>query len=106
MGTSATALEELGRRLPFGTVLPRVQARVFYKLDDRDITLYVGERVGETSGAVSELRFSAHIHHNVGGSDQLQQAAFVRSVLESWRNDLTDFDRLAIQFYHENFKGG
>ena len=75
-----------------------MQARISYELEDREITLYVGE-------AVSELRFSAHIHHHVVGSELSEQTAFVRRVLDSWRDDLADFDRLAIQFYHENIEG-
>ena len=97
-GVSATVLSALGRRLPFEEQLPSVQSRLFYELEDREITLYVGE-------VVSELRFSAHIHHHVFGSELSEQTTFVRTVLDSWRDDLADFDRLAIQFYHENIKG-
>ncbi len=105
-GESSTILERLRRRLPFAAELPRVQARVSYNLAGRGITLYVGEAVNEAAGAVSMLRFSAHIHHNVPESGPSEQTDFVRSVVESWREDLADFDRLAIQFYHESFKGG
>jgi hypothetical protein len=98
-GAPATVLSALGGRLPFEEALPTsVQARVSYDLEGREITLYVGERA-------SELRFSAHIHHNIVGSGVSEQAAFVRTVLDSWRDDLADFDRLAIQFYHEYIKG-
>ena len=98
-GTSATALSALGGRLPFEESLPTsVEARISYDLEGREITLYVGERA-------SELRFSAHIHHNVVGSEVSEQTAFVRRVLDSWQDDLADFDRLAVQFYHEYIKG-
>lgn len=97
-GAAATVLSALGGRLPFKEHLPSVQARMSYELEDREITLYVGE-------VVSELRFSAHIHHPVVGSELSEQTTFVRKVLDSWRDDLADFDRLAIQFYHENIEG-
>ena len=98
-GAPVTILSALGGRLPFEEALPTsVQARVSYDLEDREITLYVGE-------SASELRFSGHIHHNVVGSAVSEQATFVRNVLDSWRDDLADFDRLAIQFYHEYIKG-
>ena len=97
-GAPTTILSALGERLPFEEESPNVQARVSYELEDREITLYVGE-------VLSELRFSAHIHHHVVGSELSEQTAFVRTVLDSWKDDLADFDRLAIQFYHENIKG-
>lgn len=97
-GTSATVLSALSGRLPFEEEFPDVQARVSYELRNREITLYVGEME-------SELRFSAHIHHDVVGSGPSEQRAFVRELLDSWRGDLADFDRLAIQFYNENMKG-
>jgi hypothetical protein len=97
-GASATVLSALGARLLFEGEIPGVQARVSYDMEGREITLYVGE-------VESELRFSAHIHHHVVGSELSEQTAFVRTVLDSWKDDLADFDRLAIQFYHENIKG-
>ena len=80
-GVPGTVLGALGRRLPFGEELPSVQVRVSYELNGRDITLYVGEALDETSGRVYELRFSAHIHHDVPRSEPVEQTAFVRSVL-------------------------
>ena len=97
-GAPETALSTLGRRLPFEEQLPSVQARVSYELEDRDITLYVAE-------LASELRFSAHVHHHVEGSELGEQTEFVRRVLGSWKDDLADFDRLAVQFYYENVRG-
>ena len=105
MHTHQTTLASLGQKFPYKDAFPRVQARFSYNLDDRVITLYVGEREGDGGDLLPEFRFSAHIHRDVPSSDQPEQLEFVRSQLESWEDDLADFDRLAIQFYLESISG-
>ena len=101
-----TLFGTLSSRLRFEDTLPGLQARASYELDDRSITVYVAESPDEQGNAVSELRFSAHIHRDVPRSQPTEHNDFIVSVLDRWRRDIADFDRLANQIYLEFLTGG
>ena len=89
---------DLSARVNLGNITPSIQARAVYRFPDKIITMYVSEVRNE--GAITELRFSAHIHRDIDSSlSSDERDAFIVSALDKWDDDTHDFDELACQFY-------
>ena len=89
---------DLSERVSSGDISPIVQVRVAYRFLDKTITMYVSEVRNE--GAINELRFSAHVHRDIGSDvSSDERGEFIMSTLERWKDDTRDFDELACQFY-------
>ena len=74
---------DLSERVNLGDITPSIQARAAYRFPDRIITMYVSEVRNE--GAITELRFSAHIHRDIDSSlSSDERDEFIVSALGEW----------------------
>ena len=89
---------DLSQRVQFGDVTPNIEIRARYRLPDKSVTMYVSEVREEN--AITSLGFRAHIHRDIASdASPEEQADFIISTLEEWRQDTRDCDELAGQFY-------
>lgn len=98
-GKLFSPLHQLALDTSLRNVIPELQVRGLYRLEEKSITFYIVERRARDSGAVQGLGCRAEIRRRVSDDTSEGQSAFIRSVLDDWQQDLNDFNDLAYKFY-------
>ncbi len=82
---------------------PNVQARVFYRFEDKSITVFIAEAVD--AGFVNSVHFHTNmsrvVDNDLSAADRID---FIESVVGNWQADVADFVQLAAQFYRNYSK--
>ena len=96
-------LHRLASGMPSHDTAPNVQARVFYQLDDKSITMFIAEAVD--ADFVNGVHFHANmirlVDNDLSAADRID---LIDSIIENWQAYAADFVQLAAQFYRNYSK--
>ena len=91
-------LHRLSAGMLFHDTAPNVQARAFYRFDDKSITVFIAEAVD--AGFVNSVHFHTNMSRVVDNDlSAVDRIDFIESVVGNWQADVADFVNLAAQFY-------
>lgn len=91
-------LRELAQSVEFAGIVPTMQARAVYvKSSDESIRVYLSEFV--EGDVITKIQFDVHIYRDLDDVPSEEREAFIRSVLENWKEDIADCEKLACRFY-------
>ena len=95
----SSPLREFAMQVPFGEETPVVEARARYTLQDKRVVMYISEAPPQDSGNPLRLQFSGEFIRSLDGETGQEQVPGITNLLDSWEQDIRDFDDLAHQFY-------
>ena len=96
---STSPLRHVARRIPFEETIPDVQTRALYSLDDKEVTLITAEFDLDGNGEPQALQFSGEFRRSVVGNNRQEQIKFVENVLNNWKQDIEEFNKMACRFH-------
>ena len=99
LSTLSSPLQEVAEEMRFNRVIPNVQARARYELEDKHIVLYASEVSPQVANNGLRLRFAGEVIRNVEEEDLGEQVKSIATVLGNWEQDINDFKDLATRFY-------
>ncbi len=100
----STALRENGAWISFKDVHPDIHLKTIYKYEKKAIVLeaYEAKKQAENGPEVPGILFQANIHRDLSVTNQQKRIEMASKILESWKDDLSDFYSLATKF---DFRG-
>ena len=91
--------------MSFRDVMPEIQLKAIYQYDKRKINLDIAEaKTQDThSTETSGLAFSANIHRDIEQAHQKERINELKSIINSWEDDLADFFAIIEKFDFHRF---
>lgn len=98
-------LRDGGAWMSFRDVMPEIQLKAIYQYDKRKINLDIAEaKTQDThSTETSGLAFSANIHRDIEQAHQKERINELKSIINSWEDDLADFFAIIEKFDFHRF---
>ncbi len=96
----ADALIDKGAWMSFNDVTPDIQLKAIYRYPRRTVSLDIIEaqpRAG-ARGGIPGMLFQANIHHDITETNPQARINTLLSIINSWREDLSDFWSIVAKF--------
>ena len=96
----ADALIDKGAWMSFKDVTPDVQLKAIYRYPRRTISLDIIEAQSRTGGrgVIPGMLFQANIHHDITETNPQARISALLSIINSWREGLSDFRAIVAKF--------
>ncbi len=95
-------LRNRGTWMSFQDVNPDVRLKAIYRYHGRVISLDVmSTQRTENNQKIAGILFQANVHRDLTETNAASRIQFLQSVLNSWKSDLEDFQKLTGRFYEE-----
>ena len=99
----ANMLRNKGTWMSFQDVDPDVRLKAIYRYHGRVISLdVISTQRTENDQKIAGILFQANVHRDLAETNAASRIRFLQSVLDSWKSDLEDFQKLTGKFYEEN----
>ena len=100
----ANALIEKGAWMSFKELTPKIQLKAVYPYNDRTITFDVAEarKKGVDGSDLSGLLYQGNFHRDIPETKPKVGIKRLSYIIQSWKEDLSDFHLLARNFYERN----
>ena len=94
-GGVSEGLISKGAWMTFKATTPKFAMKATYELHDKRMTLDISEgRVTEAGSETSAMVYQSNIHRDIAETNQQMRISSLLSILDSWKNDLSDFCEL------------
>ena len=95
------SLRDKGTWMSFQDITPEIQLKAIYQYTGRRIILDIAEAKKSEADEISGFLFQANVHRDIGETDPQKRINKLLSMIDSWREDLSDFHVLV----NKSFEG-
>ena len=97
----ADSLIDRGAWMSFKDLTPEIQLKAIYQYTGRTILLDIAEakKKGTDGNQISGMLFQANFHRDITETTPRERIVRLLSIIDSWREDLSDFQLLVKKFY-------
>ena len=101
----SSSLNDNGSWASFRDIMPEIQFKAIYEFEKKKINLDIAEgKWLEMGGSeVLGIAFRANIHRDIVQTKQQERIIELKSIINSWENDLNDFYALIQKFDYKRF---